>query len=257
MSKILFFDVDGTLYNSEKRLPTSAKEALFSARRNGYEIAIATGRAPFMIKSLLEELEIDTYVTLNGQYVVYKGQVIFTDSIPNDYLQQIIEFGESRNEPVVFLNEHEMVASVPHNEKIATSLASLKFPYPRIDGALYYKEQQVYQTLLFVEEKDEHLYREAFPHVQLVRWHPYACDILPEFGSKARGIQKLLEHLGKTMDDAVAFGDGLNDVEMLEAVGTGVAMDNGHEKAKAAADVIAPHVDEDGIYKVMKELGII
>ena len=256
MSKILFFDVDGTLYNSEKRLPTSTKEALFSARRNGYEIAIATGRAPFMIQSLLEELEIDTYVTLNGQYVVYKGQVIFTDSIPNEYLQRIIEFGERRNEPVVFINEHEMIASVPHNERVKSSLGSLKFPYPRID-ALFYKEQKVYQTLIFVEEKDEHLYQEAFPHVQLVRWHPYACDILPEGGSKARGISKVLEHVGKTMDDAVTFGDGLNDVEMLEAAGTGVAMGNGHEKAKEAADVIAPHVDEDGIYKVMKELGII
>jgi len=256
MDKILFFDVDGTLYNGEKRLPTSTKEALFSARRNGYEIAIATGRGPFMIKSLLEELEIDTYVTFNGQYVVYKGQVIFTDCIPNEYLQRIIDFGERRGEPVVFLNEHEMIASVPHNEKIATSLATLKFPYPRID-ALFYKEQKVYQTLIFVEEKDEHLYREAFPHVQFVRWHPYSCDILPQAGSKARGIKKMLEHVGKTMDDAVAFGDGLNDIEMLEVVGTGVAMGNGHEKAKAAADIIAPHVDEDGIYKVMKELGMI
>ena len=256
MSKILFFDVDGTLYNSEKRLPTSTKEALFSARRNGYEIAIATGRAPFMIQSLLEELEIDTYVTFNGQYVVYKGQVIFTDSIPNDYLQQIIEFGERRNEPVVFLNEHEMIASVPHNERVESSLGSLKFPYPRID-ALFYKEQTVYQTLIFVEEKDEQLYREAFPHVQFIRWHRYSCDILPEGGSKARGISKVLEHVGKTMDDAIAFGDGLNDVEMLEATGIGVAMGNGHEKAKAVADVIAPHVDEDGIYKVMKELEII
>ena len=59
------------------------------------------------------------------------------------------------------------------------------------------------------------------------------------------------------MDDAITFGDGLNDIEMLEAAGIGVAMGNGHEKAKAAADVIAPHVDEDGIYKVMKELEII
>ncbi len=89
-----------------------------------------------------------------------------------------------------------MVASVPHDEKIATSLATLKYPYPAHIDALFYKEQKVYQTLLFVEEKDEHLYREAFPHVQFVRWHPYSCDILPEAGSKARGIQKVLEYIG-------------------------------------------------------------
>ena len=69
---ILFFDVDGTLYNSEKKVPPSAKEALKQARLNGYEIAIATGRAPFMIQSILEELEIDTYVTLYLQIVWIK-----------------------------------------------------------------------------------------------------------------------------------------------------------------------------------------
>ena len=60
-------------------MPTSAKDAYLSARRNGYEIAIATGRAPFMIQSTLKELEIDTFMTFNGQYVVYKNEVIFTD----------------------------------------------------------------------------------------------------------------------------------------------------------------------------------
>ena len=256
MNKILFFDVDGTLYDSEKRLPLSTKEALFAARDNGYEIAIATGRAPFMIQELLDELAIDTYVTFNGQYVVYKGEVIFTDSIPNDYLQKIIAFGESRGEPVVFLDESEMIASFPDCEKVETSLATLKYPYPRID-AYFFKVKPVYQTLIFMEEKDEPLYRETFPEVQFVRWHPYSCDILPKDGSKARGIQKILEHTGRTMGDAVAFGDGLNDIEMLEAVGTGVVMANGHEKAKVVADVLAPHVDEEGIYRVMKELGMI
>lgn len=104
MKKILFFDVDGTLYNSEKKLPISAKEALLTARRNGYELAIATGRAPFMIESLLEELEIDTYVTFNGQYVVYKGEVVYTNGIEKEELAKIIAFGEARNEPVVFLD---------------------------------------------------------------------------------------------------------------------------------------------------------
>ena len=85
MKKLLFFDVDGTLYNMKKELPSSAKEAIMQARENGHEIAIATGRAPFMIQDLLDELQIDTYVTFNGQYVVYKGNVIFTDQIPNRF----------------------------------------------------------------------------------------------------------------------------------------------------------------------------
>ena len=76
--------------------------------------------------------------------------------------------------------------------------------------------------------------------MQFVRWHPFSCDILPKAGSKARGINKCLIHIGKSLDRMqCAFGDGLNDVEMLESVGMGVAMGNGHEKTKAVADVIA------------------
>lgn len=256
MTKILFFDVDGTLYNSDKQLPRATKEAIAKARNNGHEIAIATGRAPFMIKSLLHELNIDTYVCFNGQYVVYKGDVVFTDGVPKDELKEIVAFGEQRGEPVVYLDAHEMVASINGHSGIEESLATLKYAYPRVKKS-FYEANEVYQTLIYVNEDNEHLYKEAFPSVQLVRWHPFSCDVLPKEGSKARGIEKLLVHIGRSMEDAIAFGDGLNDVEMIEAVGLGVVMGNGHKKALAVADVIAPHVDEDGLAKVMRELKLI
>lgn len=256
MNKILFFDVDGTLYNSEKRLPASAKEALFEARRNGYELAIATGRAPFMIQSLLEELDIDTYITFNGQYVVYKGEVVYTNGIEKDELTKIIAFAAARNEPVVFLDDQRMIASSENNAWVAESLNTLKYPYPEIDST-YYMQNSVYQTLIFMEEKDEPMYREVFPNVQFVRWHRYSCDILPKGGSKAAGIEKVLERMGLTLEDAIAFGDGINDIEMLQAVGTGVAMGNGHERVKAVATHIAEHVDEDGLAKIMRQLNMI
>ncbi|MEY9978603.1 Cof-type HAD-IIB family hydrolase [Lysinibacillus sp. RC79] len=256
MKKILFFDVDGTLYNSEKILPASAKEALFEARRNGYELAIATGRGPFMIQSLLEELDINTYVTFNGQYVVYRGEVVYTNGVEKDELAKIIAFGEARNEPVVFLDDKRMIASIGNNDMVVESLNTLKYQYPTIDST-YYMQNDVYQTLIFMEEKDEHLYHEAFPNVQFVRWHRYSCDILPNGGSKALGIEKILKKMGLTLNDAIAFGDGINDIEMLQAVGTGVAMGNGHERVKAVATHIAEHVDEDGLAKIMRQLNII
>ncbi|MFY0521381.1 Cof-type HAD-IIB family hydrolase [Lysinibacillus sp. UGB7] len=256
MKKILFFDVDGTLYNSEKLLPASAKEALLEARRKGYEIAIATGRAPFMIQSLLEELDIHTYVTFNGQYVVYQDEVVYANGIEKEELANIIAFGEARNEPVVFLDDKQMIASVENNDMVAESLHTLKYPYPALDSS-YYMQNNVYQTLIFMEEKDEPLYCETFPNVQFVRWHQYSCDILPKGGSKAAGIAKLLTKMGLTLDDAIAFGDGINDIEMLQAVGTSIAMGNGHEKAKAVATHIAEHVDEDGLAKMMRLLKII
>ncbi|MEJ9281512.1 Cof-type HAD-IIB family hydrolase [Ureibacillus thermosphaericus] len=256
MKKVLFFDVDGTLYNSKKRLPLSAKDAIYQAKRNGYEIAIATGRAPFMIQSILKELEIDTFITFNGQYVVYKNEVIFTDSVPQDDLTEIIEFGSMRNHPVVFIDDEKMIATTEGNKKIEQSLLSLRYPYPEINPH-FYKENAVYQTLIFMEEEEEAIYHETFSNVKFVRWHPYSCDILPKDGSKARGIKKVLEKMNIPIENAIAFGDGLNDIEMLQAVGVGVAMGNAKEQVKKVADVVGEHVDNDGLVKVMKKLEII
>lgn len=256
MEKILFFDVDGTLYNSQKILPKSAKEAIYKAKENGYEIAIATGRAPFMIDPIIKELGIDTYVTFNGQYVVYKNEVIFTDGVSRKELSKIIQFGQERNHPVVFLDEEKMIASVKDNEFVRHSLKALRYPYPSINPT-FYETNPVYQTLIFMEEKDEPMYKETFSNVNFVRWHKYSCDILPKQGSKARGIQKLLEKMNIPIDRAIAFGDGLNDIEMLQSVGLGVAMGNAHHELKKVADVIGGHVDEDGLASVMKKLDII
>lgn len=256
MTKILFFDVDGTLLNGKKELPDSTKEALKLARANGYELAISTGRAPFMIRDLLHELEIDSYVCFNGQYVVYKGEPIFTDGVTVEELDAIIEFSAPRGVDFVFFDDCEMVANASGNSMVEESLATLKYPYPRVQ-ADFYKSNAVYQTLVFIEEEQEQVYRTAFPNVQFVRWHPYSCDILPSGGSKARGIEKFIAAAGVSMAQTVAFGDGLNDIEMLETVGLGVAMGNAHPEALAVADVVAPHVDEGGIYKVMKQLKFI
>ena len=256
MTKIIFFDVDGTLYNSEKKIPSSAKEAIFKARERGYEIAIATGRAPFMIKEVLDELKIDTYVTFNGQYVVYKGNVIYTDSMPKDYLKKIIDFGQRRNHPVVFLDEKQMIASVKGHDFIKQSINTLKFPYPTVDP-LYYEANEVYQTLIFMEEAEESIYHETFTEAQFVRWHSFSSDILPKNGSKARGILKLLEKMNISIDQSIAFGDGLNDIEMLKTVGLGISMGNGHERTKNVADFITDHVDHDGIAKAMKQFKMI
>lgn len=256
MKKFLFFDVDGTLYNSKKQLPHLANEAIFKARQNGHEIAIATGRAPFMIKDLLEELQIDTYVTFNGQYVVYKGEVIFTDQIPNDTLQTILKFGQAQQHPFVFINDVEMIATVPSHQGISESLATLRYPYPTINSE-YYLQNPVYQTLLFVEQHEQELYEKTFPDVQFIRWHNYSCDMLPKEGSKSRGIQKLLEHIQVPMEDVIAFGDGLNDIEMLRNAGFSVAMGNGHDEAKAVASMVAKHVDENGLHDAMKKLNLI
>jgi Cof subfamily protein (haloacid dehalogenase superfamily) len=256
MKKYLFFDVDGTLYNSNKEIPSSTLKAIEQAKKNGHEIGIATGRAPFMIKDLLETLDIHTYVCFNGQYVVMQDEVIFTDGIPNEQLEEILLFAEQRNEPIAYFNDEVMIASHSGNENVAVSLATLKYPYPIVERK-FYENNSVYQTLIFVNEEEEKAYRERFPQLQIVRWHSVSCDLLPKDGSKARGLQKLIESKNIPIENVFVFGDGLNDVEMLRYIPNSVAMGNGHEQAKEAAKMVTRHVDDDGILHALQTLQLI
>ncbi|GJM70886.1 hypothetical protein HMSSN036_31020 [Paenibacillus macerans] len=80
---------------------------------------------------------------------------------------------------------------------------------------------------------------------------------MPVGGSKARGIQDLLQHLEVSPEEVVAFGDGLNDREMLTLAGLGIAMGNGHEQLKACADHTTTDVDNDGIANGLKYAGLL
>ncbi len=256
MKKIVFFDIDGTLLDHEKNLPESTKEALAMLKKNGVFVAIATGRAPFMFKSLREELEIDSFVSINGQYVVFENKMIFENPLNQSELERFFAVAKKNNHPLVFLTDQTMKATVKYHPHIEESMGTLKFIHPEEDAS-FYRGKKIYQTLLFCEEHEEHFYREQYPNFDFIRWHPYSLDILPAGGSKAEGIIKMIERLGFQLKDVYAFGDGLNDIEMLKTVGTGVAMGNGEPLAKKNANLITRDVAEDGIWHGLKELHLI
>jgi len=82
-------------------------------------------------------------------------------------------------------------------------------------------------------------------------------DIIPSATGKGTAVEKILGYYGISKDEAIAFGDGENDIEMLEAVGTGIAMDNAVDKVKAAADFVCGSVSDDGIYHYCRENNLI
>lgn len=254
---IIFFDIDGTLLDDDKRLPPSAKEAVMALKAAGHEVAIATGRAPFMFESLRQELGIDTYVSYNGQYVVLRGEEIYTNPLDRGALIALAEQALSRNHPIVYMDHQDMKANVPYHEHIVESIGSLKIDFLPAHDPDYYVGRKLYQALLFCSSEEEGFYEETFPPFDFVRWHPLSTDILPAGGSKAKGIRHIIERLAIPPERQYAFGDGLNDLEMLSEIHHGVAMGNGHELAKQAARHLTKAVDEDGIAHGLKMLGLL
>lgn len=255
--KVIFFDIDGTLLDHDKKIPASTKQAVFALKEKGYDVAIATGRAPFMFSDLREELQIDSYVSYNGQYVVFRGEVIYTNPLSKEALQSLTDLALNHENPIVYMDHLDMKANVPHDDLITTSIGTLKIHHTLGYDPHYYKERDIYQALLFCQEHEEAYYESLFSSFDLIRWHPYSCDVVPAGGSKAKGIAKLTERLGIAPEHQYAFGDGLNDVEMLRTVPNSVAMGNAVPEAKAAAKHQTKLVDEGGIAHGLKMLGLL
>lgn len=256
MNKIVFFDIDGTLLDNDKNLPQSTKKALKELKKNGVYVAIATGRAPFMFEDLRKELDIDSYVSFNGQYVVFENEVIFENPLDENEIHRLYIHGKENNHPLIFMNEQTMKSSVDYHRFIEESMGSLKFPHPEKDLE-FYRKNKIFQSLIFCEESEENLYISDYSSFHFIRWHPFSTDVLPAGGSKAEGIKRMASRLGFNINDVYAFGDGLNDIEMLRAVGTGVAMGNAVEQAKSQANLVTRDVSKDGIWYGLKQLELI
>ncbi|MCM3409273.1 Cof-type HAD-IIB family hydrolase [Metabacillus sp. YM-086] len=254
---VIFFDIDGTLLTHDKELPLSTKEAIFKLKDEGHIVAIATGRAPFMFEDLREELNINTYVSYNGQFVVLDGEVLFTNPLKISSLEKLTENALLNDHPVVFMDHEDMKANVSEHRYINESIQSLKIKQFPTHDPHYYKGRELYQTLLFCPEGEEKQYELNYQDFDFVRWHPFSVDVVPSGGSKAIGIKKIVEKLGFSEEHQYAFGDGLNDIEMLSTIKNSVAMGNAENQVKEVAKYVTKSVEENGILHGLQQVGLL
>lgn len=254
--KMIFFDIDGTLLDHDKRLPASTKQAIMDLKSLGHEVAIATGRAPFMFEDLRKELEIDSFICLNGQIVVLNGKVIYRNPISTTLLRSLTDYAVVHDHPIVYMNLDEMKMNVASHVHIENSILPLNIALPEHDPE-YYLNNEIYQVMIFCHLEDEESYSQSFKQLRFIRWHPVSMDVLPDNGSKANGISKMIMKLGIEKDEVYAFGDNYNDIEMLKFVGHSVSMGNAPDIVKKSARFITKNVDEDGILFGLKLVGLL
>lgn len=254
--KIAFFDIDGTLVDEEKRIPEDAIEAIRRLKEQGIEPVIATGRAPYFFQDLAKQIGIESYVSLNGAYVRYRGEDLYESKIPVEVLEKLVGLAGKNGHELVFEGKNTYFATSPEHPFVYEAVASLKVVHPEAD-ADFWKKEGIYQVFLHCESQEEHLYPSELPELRFVRWHSKAMDVLPNTGSKAEGIKALLDTLGIAPEEAIAFGDGLNDKEMLQFVGLGIAMGNSHKELIPYADYVTTNVDEGGVKNGLEYAGVL
>lgn len=256
--KAVFFDIDGTLVSFDThKVPLSAKKALAQLRANGIKIFIATGRMLPMI-TVVDDIPFDGYITYNGAYCVNeKKEVIYSNPIPKDDLESLANYLETDPFSVTFMLKDEMTVNFV-SDRVKEIADHINVAVPRIEDPHITIQRDVYQVCLYVDaDKEQEVLKTVFKHCASNRWSPVFADVNVSINNKQTGIDRILEHHYIDLSETMAFGDGGNDIPMLQHVAVGVAMGNASDEVKVSADYVTNSVDEDGIANALKHFKLL
>ena len=247
MIKAAFFDVDGTLISfRDHAMPESARKAIVEMRGLGVKTFLSTGRNGDSTRFLMETGLFDGEILINGQLCEMDGKCIYENPVDEADIDGVIACAESGEFTVGFLSGHEsFVCRVNKFVEDACNYAGMAIP--RVEPAALARKHPIYQIHCYGEPGTEDRLLAHTKNLTAVRWSPNFADVYPMGGGKDKGMAAFCEYLGITPAETIAFGDGENDISMIEFAGIGVAMGNASDKVKAHADFVTSSVDEDGI----------
>jgi len=261
---IIALDLDGTLLDSDKKLSEANRAALEKADAAGYEIVPTTGRFYNGMPDEIRALPYIRYaITINGAEVteLETGKVIYQAQMP---WQQVVQMAQWLDDKRVIYDCYmdnggwmseahkariDEVVENPHSRRL---LHDLRKPVLELKAFLTETGHDVQKLQFFAEDAQERLEMmkvlpELFEDIAVSTALPQNVEINQSRANKGEALTALAGYLGVNIRNTMSFGDGLNDLSMIIAAGTGIAMGNGTEEVKAAADWIAPTNDEDGV----------
>ncbi|WP_034550611.1 Cof-type HAD-IIB family hydrolase [Carnobacterium funditum] len=256
--KMIFFDIDGTLLNHEKNFLPNTKKALDKLKEEGHEVVIATGRNLYLAKSVIDDLGFNNYILCNGAVGYFHNELVYENRLDQSELKRLIKIADALNHNIIYESADMLKRRSEKNDiRMITAMKSVGSSTPLYDRD-YHLTNPIYQGLIFYTDEEKNAYENGqFPKFKFIRWHDSGVDIVPHDGSKAHTVLDFAKKQGFAVEDTIAFGDGLNDLEMLTEVGIGVAMGNALETVKLKADKITKSCNEDGIYLALQELNLI
>lgn len=260
--KIVFFDMDGTLYQTENDvIQESALDAIQTLKDKGYIVCAATGRPLNQMKLILQRVQFDYYVLINGSYILDKDfQEIGSYPILQDNVNDLVNFSKKYETGLMF---HFGDPTYIYNNF-----------YPMYDFCKYCN---VLDSLFYDPSQSYHLRHKAFNAVvltkdkklvdQFMETHPnlrndlinvktdgFCFDIFNADNDKSKGIEMILEKTGFTWKDAICFGDSTNDIHMLKKADIGVAMGNASDFVKSYANFATTSTYDNGIYNAVTKI---
>lgn len=269
MYQMVVTDLDGTLLNSKKQISDRNETAIRNLQRKGVMVAAATGRLDVMTKPYLNQLKvIDVVIGCDGAVIrdVSTGTRISGIPLAESICLQAFEVLKHRGLPYYVFSEDELVGDDPENERLVIHRkfnrrldAEDRIPIRIVkDLEEYVKHTQVYKIVASHEDKrfldDAANELNIIEGLSAVRSGPRVLALKAKGISKASALKQLVNEWGIPLEKVAAFGDEVNDIDMLKAAGLGIAMGNADPEVKRYADCVTLSNDEDGVAVKIEEL---
>ena len=257
MIKAVFFDFDDTLFlHSIADIPQSARCALRLLHEKGIKCILCTGRHKLELTCYenIKNVFFDALITLDGQ-LIYDGQwnELFSAPLEKRTADALLGlFGEG-DYPVKLVERDRMFINYI-DDYVVNSQIVINTVVPEVGEC---GDKPLFQAVAYVDETGERVFRERMPDAYIARWSPFAVDIVSPGMSKSVGMELYLNSVGIGREETMAFGDGENDLPMMEYAGLAVAMGNAMDCIKGTADYVTDSIENDGIYNALKHFELI
>lgn len=264
MYKIISLDVDGTLLNSKKEITENTLDTLLDIQKKGVKLVIATGRFPYGVRDIAGKLQLERFggyiIGCNGALAVSAAEPekpLFNKYFPRECLPEICEIIKGREVGISCYQGNSIVVGnfltkyILCNAHMLGTFCEFKEDFPQ------YVDFPVHKVLLsgepdVISELEKIISQRFEENVSVFRSESFLLEIVKSGVNKGEALKYIAGVLGIRLENCIAFGDNDNDVAMISCAGTGVAMSNATVKVKAAADIIAPSNDSDGVARIIK-----
>lgn len=250
-SKIFFFDIDGTTYRHDiQACPDSTKLAIKTLKENGHKTCICTSRNIEEMVNLPKEFldMFDATIRLAGGHLTIEGKEIYNE-VDHEELCNVVEYFNEHNIPYRYVVNDGHGYLVNSTEYVR---GLFKYQYQMCPPEKKYENEPVihYQYYLTTPEQDKEIKnivkKSTITHLRV------SHEITQENLDKSTAIHQVAKYYGYNPENTVAFGDGGNDVTMLQSAQIGIAMGNACDACKQIADYVTDSIEENGLYKACK-----
>ena len=264
--KIILSDIDGTILTDDKKVPALTAKAIKAVVAKGLKFVLVSARMPEAIYPITDGIGLERMpvISYGGGFVLTEDEKVLYDiKMPLDDTKKILSEIDKRWEGVsvnYYAGRNWYVravdANIQHEMNITQAKAEVADLNKLVDEKILPNKIMIICEPPTCEEMERELGK-MFPALNVVRSAPYLLEIMDKSVSKAVGIKILLSRYNFGVDDAIAFGDNYNDIEMLEYIPRSVAMGNAPDAIKKIAANVTDTNENSGIYTYLVKEGII